>query len=227
MPRTKTRTKNKPATSEQNPAEIAETAEHPRGDRTPDAILRQRVDQIRTALIAGATRTQILAVVAQMPAKNRRRIEKAKRAKKPEPDTSVWGVGDPPATRTVMRYMAIARKSLEKTGRKLPTMGEQIMGTQWARINMLFHAALKRERYHVCARLIEHTSTLFGLNGAVKLQLLLGDAKAEPLDDRPVASQTEAGALYEMRALLQAAMRRARAGGNALDPIATQRGAQN
>jgi hypothetical protein len=101
------------------------------------------------------------------------------------------------------------------------------MGTQWARINMLFHAALKRERYHVCARLIEHTSTLFGLNGAVKLQLLLGDAKAEPLDDRPVASQTEAGALYEMRALLQAAMRRARAGGNALDPIATQRGAQN
>jgi hypothetical protein len=222
---TRKRTAPKP-TKPAQPAQVDEvtaTIERPRGNRTPDAIFRARIEQVRGCLVAGMRPAQIYTLVASMPAKNKERLKKAADAKKDAPDVSVWGTGEPVPPRTVERYIHLAKRRLEKHGRTLPTLGEQIMGTQWARINMVFYEALKRERYHVCARMIEHTTALFQLAGAIKVQILPGDTPPEQPDNRPVATMTEASAVWEMREMLRVAMNRR----NPVAPIAGGNGSQN
>lgn len=202
------------------------TARERGGDRIKDDLFRARVDDIRSCIVAGMRNAQIYTVVARQPAKNRAALQKAKaRQQAVLPDTSLWGTGASCPRRTIERYIQRARKQLAHQGRQLPSMGEQIMGTQWARINTLFHLALQRERYHVCARLIEHTSALFGLTGAIKIQFLPQGATPAPAPDtRPAASTTEQTALWEMRQMLKNAMQRSP---ELPEPLAGKHGTQN
>lgn len=184
----------------------------PRGDRKPTEDVEACVDVV-SVWHAERLRTREIRALArhewtreQTDAAKWKRLTPRQRQGKEVP-ACIWGT-EPPSARTIDRYIALAKERLESDARQLAELGAQWLGLHLAQQDLVFREAFKRERYHVCMRVLEQRAAMFGFEGVAKIQLFSGDTPPESPDRRPEATMTEYSALWEMRDMLRRAMAR-------------------
>jgi hypothetical protein len=127
---------------------------------------------------------------------------------------NAWGDDEMPKTRQLDEYIRKAKLLIAAEGRELSKKGELVLGTTFARINDLYARALADKKYHACARLIEISIRLFGLDKAVAVQLLPdvpNEGKATTA--QKVAAMTPESAFFALSEIASRALARARAQG--------------
>lgn len=190
--------------------------------RTPGAnpqhVVERRVTYVRALMVAGYRTAEILQKVAKAY-KNEAPARKLHADAVNETDIDklaalpvlTWGdPGDePPADRTVHRYIAKAKLSLEDDGKAAARLGDRFFGIQLARINRTWQVALKDRKPAAMVRIIEATNDLFAFDGAVRPQLsALAAGGGERTGDKeppPDASMTLETAAHELQELLAVA----------------------
>ena len=114
---------------------------------------------------------------------------------------------------------ALAREQFAEEGRELTHAGAQLMGLQAARLNDLYGRALAEKRYSVCERLIRLSAELFGLFGALRVQLnVTGETAAVAERDLPETSMTEDQLKNAWTTILLNAVKRVRERNGPIDP---------
>jgi hypothetical protein len=124
----------------------------------------------------------------------------------------VWGDGKPPSERMIDYYIRKARQEFEKDGTTLSKSATAILGQTWARMNQLYARALHDKKYHVCVRVLELTTEIFGLKGAIKIQFLTEPQPDADETPTPESNMTEQQLVDEWRRLARVALMRAKGG---------------
>lgn len=182
--------------------------------RATQEQIRLRVQQIYVYLRDGLRAQQIYQLCAKQ-----RELEIAARVKAKqggqEGPPVVWGDDPLPSVRQLNTYIQSAKKLIAVEGRELSKQAEYVLGSQYARILDVYSRALADKKYHAALRAIEQISRLFGLEGAIKLQILPpqeGDDSAKQTPRR-VSELTPESAFSALQQLMTTALARAQAQG--------------
>lgn len=143
----------------------------------------------------------------------------------PRPLT-VWGDDELPKRRQLDAYIAQAKKLVALEGEQLSKESYFVLGAQHARILDVYSRALADKKYHAALRAIEIINRMFGLEGAIKLQLLPtpnaeqdASAKTPP---KP-AEMTAESAFLALREIASRALARAQAAGQLPADVTVER----
>jgi hypothetical protein len=196
---------------------------HPRTPRgaSTQLIVKQRVDYVRALYVNGFTTAEICRRVARAhdkEADTRKRHAKATALGDTAKATAalaklpplVWGTGPrPPDERTIDRYIARAKLSIQDGGKSAAKLGDRLFGIQLERINLAWRMATRTKNPSAMARIIELTNDLFAFDGAIRPQLSAlsaGTDDARPgggeKDPPPDASMTLESAAREVGDML-------------------------
>jgi hypothetical protein len=187
------------------------------GHRPAKSVIDKRIDAIGAWLIQGHRTQTIQALVLEAAKIEAERRQKANETVPPAAAPPfVWGDVVPPvSTKTVEVYIRRARERFELTGRELPKKAVEVLGLTYEMLHDLYWRALADKRYTVCRQLIRDQMEMFGLVGAIKVQLVGNDqptGAAEPdTSHLPETEHTAEQLAAEWSKLLQAGLARVRA----------------
>ena len=186
--------------------------------RATEIEIRQRVEYVLSLYVAGRRPGEILRAVAK-----RHAAEAEKRADARlllehgyPPPRLVWGLEEePPAERTVARYLQQAKEELGRRGRAVVGNGDMLLGLQIARLGQAYQTAQRQKAAHAMVRVVEVTNDLFALEGVVRPQLTAlkagggeengqngGEEQEREQRPLPDATMTEESAVAELARLL-------------------------
>jgi hypothetical protein len=140
----------------------------------------QRIALVSRLITSGLTRAAVMQAVAETQAKEAEKRVKLRLAAFSEAEIVathplVWG-DEPPAERTVDRYISKAKALIAEEGKELTRQREYVLGVQLARASEMFAYAMRQGKIHAAARVWEGINRMFGLEEAIKV-LLLGTGK--------------------------------------------------
>jgi hypothetical protein len=186
-----------------------------RGVRVSKAVLDKRVGVVANWLIQGHRNRTIYALVSESTKKEAERRATALKESKPLPPF-VWGDHDPPcSTHMIDEYIRKARVKFELTGRELTKKGVEVLGMTWERSNDLYWRALNEKRYGTCRMILRDQMEMFGLIGAIKVQLVApgegSGAESPDTSHLPETEHTEEQLASAWRELLSMGLARVRA----------------
>lgn len=212
------------------PEKPASTARAPRSkppvgkgnaQQPPRARLDQRIDQIKALVAAGETTPNIVRRVATMVKKEStdRQIALAKQAAfsstgdeasaaKIDVPSIIWSE-QPPAERTIERYVFVAKQLLEKEAAEVVKRGDLVLGIQYQRLNFIYLQCVSEKKWLTALEVVREVNRMHGLHDAVRLEL--SGPHGKPIQHQDVISlpTTEAGALEALRALIRKGTRMA------------------
>jgi hypothetical protein len=195
----------------------------------PKARLDARIAFIKALVGAGETTPNILRRVAaatQKEVADRRvglqkaaafeREGDAASAAKIEVPPVVWssnngseGTGEPPAQRTIERYVHEAKLLLKQDAAENAKEGDLVMGMQLSRLNFLYVQCISGGKYLAALEVVKEVNRLHGLHGAIRLELSGPHGKPVQHEDVTPIATTEQQALRALRALLAQGAERA------------------
>jgi hypothetical protein len=189
-----------------------------RARRVSQLARAQRIDAVYRLLVGGSKTSAILQAVAVAQRREAENRAAARANGEAEPPY-VWGDDGPPSDRQVAYYIAQAREQFATEGRELTHAGAQLIGLQAARLNDLYARAIAEKRYSVCERIIRLSAELFGLFGAVRVQLNLSDERTPQADaDLPETGMTEEQMQNAWASIVLTAVKRLREQRGPIDP---------
>lgn len=180
--------------------------------RVTKAIIDKRVSIVSGWLIQGH-RFGVICQLAAEAAKKETEARTAAATAKTAPPAYVWGVAAP-SERTLERYLASARAGFEAEGRELTRKGVEVLGLTWQRSNDLYWRALAEKRYATCRMILRDQMEMFGLIGAIKVQLVdkgTADGVEPDTSHLPETEHTEEQLNRQWRELLVVGLARVRA----------------
>lgn len=201
-------------------------AENTRVQRVTKDVIEKRVRAVGEWLVQGHRARRIYLLVSEATKLERERRQTARAKSPPEPPPPfVWGDIDPPcSTRMIDVYVRKARDKFEAEGRELSKKGVEVLGITWARSNDLYWRALAAERYATCRMILRDQMEMFGLIGAIKVQLVepgtASGAGAPDTSHLPETSMTVEQINAEYRALIEIGLLRARQNGGTMHKVA-------
>lgn len=191
----------------------------PRSPRPGKDVVERRLRDVTRWLVDGARTTRIYALAEESAKIEREATEAARVAGTPLPPF-VWDVTPRLSTRQIDKYLAKIRATFERDGRELTKKSAEVLGLTWLRSNDLYFKALDAGRYATCRMILRDQWELFGLIGAIKVQLVAptdADATANAAN-LPESEYTAEQLAHEWRALIEVGLQRVRSGG--LAPVA-------
>lgn len=179
--------------------------------RVTKAVGEKRVTLVAGWLIQGHRRATIVQLASEAAKKEAETRTEAIKARKPGPPF-VWGDDVPPCTAwQIDRYIASAKRQFEAEGRELTKRGVEVLGLTWQRSNDLYWRALAEKRYATCRMILRDQMEMFGLVGAIKVQLVDKGTAGDELDTLPETEHTEEQLNSQWRELLAVGLARVRA----------------
>lgn len=183
--------------------------------RGSQEVTRQRVDYVLQLYVNGYSGQRLLRKVAAAHAKeagarqqHREADERDARGETgPEPPPLLWGMDEqPPAHRTVDRWLQKAKGELETRGSTVQRLGDRLLGLQLARLDKAWQVAMRNKRPASMVRVVEVTNDMFAFEGAIRPTLSAlsasgertGDEKQEPPPDARLTEESAVTVLAEL-----------------------------